>query len=106
MLTNRLRWLFKPIMGFGIRGAYRGDKVTKRVFESIAPGGYIAQARVDPATRANPALDSQPLNYDIRCHVYRSEIQIIAARLYQGKTTNFRTPGGGFSPVFYALPID
>ena len=23
-----------------------------------------------------------------------------AARVYQGQTTNFRTPGGGFAPVF------
>ncbi len=23
-----------------------------------------------------------------------------AARVYQGQTTNFRTPGGGFRPVF------
>jgi hypothetical protein len=25
---------------------------------------------------------------------------LVAARLYQGQTTNFRTPGGGFAPVF------
>lgn len=24
------------------------------------------------------------------------------ARLYQGQTTNFRTPGGGFAPVYEA----
>ncbi|WP_321155795.1 hypothetical protein [Psychrobacter sp. LV10R520-6] len=23
-----------------------------------------------------------------------------AARIYQGQVTNFRTPGGGFAPVF------
>jgi hypothetical protein len=27
-------------------------------------------------------------------------VQWIAARLYQGQTTNFRTPGGGFAPVY------
>jgi hypothetical protein len=27
----------------------------------------------------------------------------MAARMYQGQTTNFRTPGGGFAPV-YSLP--
>ncbi|MEO7206828.1 MAG: hypothetical protein ABI145_08570 [Steroidobacteraceae bacterium] len=103
--TERRRWFFKPVMGFGSRGAYRGDKLTKRVFESIAQGGYIAQARVDPATRANPTRDAEPLKYDIRCYVYRSEIQLTAARLYQGQTTNFRTAGGGFSPVFYARTV-
>jgi hypothetical protein len=25
---------------------------------------------------------------------------LIAARLYQGQTTNFRTIGGGFAPVY------
>ena len=24
---------------------------------------------------------------------------LAAARLYQGQTTNFRTPGGGFAPL-------
>jgi hypothetical protein len=27
-------------------------------------------------------------------------VQWVAARLYQGQTTNFRTPGGGFAPVY------
>jgi hypothetical protein len=26
-------------------------------------------------------------------------VQLLAARLYQGQTTNMRTPGGGFAPV-------
>ena len=30
-------------------------------------------------------------------------IPVFTARLYQGQTTNFRTPGGGFAPVL-ALP--
>ena len=76
--------------------------MTKRVFEEIVRGGYIAQARIEPAKRANPKKEAEPLKYDVRCYVYRGEIQLIAARLYQGQTTNFRTPGGGFAPVFYA----
>jgi hypothetical protein len=27
-------------------------------------------------------------------------VQLIAARLWRGQTTNFRSPGGGFAPVF------
>ena len=102
--TQRRQWFFKPFKGFGGRAAYRGDKLTKRVFEEIAQGGYVAQARVEPAQRANPDADTGPLKYDLRCYVYRGDIQLIAARLYQGQTTNFRTPGGGFAPVFYARP--
>jgi hypothetical protein len=38
-------------------------------------------------------------------YAYDAQSQWIAARLYQGQTTNFRTPGGGFAPV-YSLPAD
>ena len=100
--TERNRWFFKPITGFGSRAAYRGDKVTKRVFKEIAQGGYVAQARVEPSKRTNPQVGADPLKVDLRCYVYQGHIQLMAARLYQGQTTNFRTPGGGFAPVFYA----
>lgn len=39
------------------------------------------------------------LKYDLRVYAYDGQIQLLAARLYQGQTTNFRTPGGGFAPV-------
>ena len=41
----------------------------------------------------------QAFKFDVRCYVYDSKVQLIAARLYQGQTTNFRTPGGGFALV-------
>ena len=37
---------------------------------------------------------------DVRLYVYDGQILLTAARLYQGQTINFRTPGGGFAPVF------
>jgi hypothetical protein len=37
---------------------------------------------------------------DVRLYVYDGRVLISAARLYQGQATNFRTPGGGFAPVF------
>jgi len=37
--------------------------------------------------------------YDVRCYVYEGRVQLVIARLYQGQTTNFRTPGGGFALV-------
>lgn len=101
--AERKRWFFKPSAGFGSRAAYRGDKLTKRVFEEILQGGYIAQEIVPPSE--HPVLvDDEMLSMkaDIRAYVYRGRIQLFAARLYQGQTTNFRTPGGGFAPVFVA----
>jgi hypothetical protein len=40
------------------------------------------------------------LKSDIRSYVYAGTVQWTAARLYQGQTTNFRTPSGGFAPVY------
>ena len=139
--AERKRWFFKPPAGFGSRAAYRGDKLTKRVFEEILHGGYIAQEIAPPSeyavnlpplqgegrggdgsnsvanTHPPPSLPLVPgdtgpeghkgggvttMKADIRCYVYAGRIQLVAARLYQGQTTNFRTPGGGFAPVFVA----
>jgi len=101
--AERKRWFFKPPAGFGSRAAYRGDKLTKRVFEEILHGGYIAQEIAPPAEYVVPVDGVETtMKADIRCYVYAGCIQLVAARLYQGQTTNFRTPGGGFAPVFVA----
>ena len=99
--SERKRWFFKPPAGFGGRAAYRGDKLTRRVFEEILHGGYIAQEIAPPSEHEVPVADAlQRMKADVRCYVYNGAIQMVAARLYQGQTTNFRTPGGGFAPVF------
>ncbi|MBK7415600.1 MAG: hypothetical protein IPJ38_11325 [Dechloromonas sp.] len=99
--SERKRWFFKPPAGFGSRAAYRGDKLTKRVFEEILHGGYIAQEVVPPSEHQVVVQEQvQLMKADIRAYVYQAHVQLLAARLYQGQTTNFRTPGGGFAPVF------
>lgn len=99
--SERKRWFFKPPAGFGSRAAYRGDKLTRRVFEEILHGGYIAQEIALPSEHPVPVAGERVMmKADIRCYVYQGRIQLSAARLYQGQTTNFRTPGGGFAPVF------
>jgi len=101
--AERKHWFFKPPAGFGGRAAYRGDKLTKRVFEEILHGGYIAQEIALPSEHVVQVDGGeQRMKADIRCFVYDRRIQLVAARLYQGQTTNFRTPGGGFAPVFVA----
>ena len=101
--TERKRWFFKTASGFGSRAAYRGDKLTKRVFEEILLGSYIAQEIAPPSEHSVLVEDEvQLLKADIRAYVYQGAVQLFAARLYQGQTTNFRTPGGGFAPVFAA----
>jgi hypothetical protein len=101
--AERRRFFFKPMSGFGSRGAYRGEKLTKRVWESIVAGDYVAQAYVPPSERVIRDRDAPiALKVDFRNYVYQGRVQLLAARLYQGQTTNFRTPGGGFAPVFTA----
>jgi hypothetical protein len=41
------------------------------------------------------------MKLDIRNYTYDGKVQLVAARLYQGQTTNFRTAGGGFAPVVW-----
>ncbi|KXB30611.1 hypothetical protein AT959_12530 [Dechloromonas denitrificans] len=101
--SERKRWFYKPAAGFGSRAAYRGDKLTKRVFEEILQGGHIAQEIVPPSEHTVLVDDEmQAMKADIRAYVYQGGVQLFSARLYQGQTTNFRTPGGGFAPVFAA----
>jgi hypothetical protein len=95
--SERRRFFFKPVAGFGGRAAYRGDKLTKRVWEEILAGDYVAQAIALPGERGTGAA---LLKFDVRNYVYDGAVQSLAARLYQGQTTNFRTPGGGFAPVY------
>jgi hypothetical protein len=97
----RKEWFFKPARGFGSRGAYRGDKLTKRVFEELLRGDYVAQRFTPPSARWNASGDApRTLKLDLRCYVYDGKPVLLAARLYQGQTTNFRTEGGGFAPVY------
>ena len=113
---------FKPVAGFGGRAAYRGDKLTKRVWQDILAGDYVAQAIVTPgermvddvdavkaanASRAESAESAEnvvkAMKFDLRAYTYDGAVQWVAARLYRGQTTNFRTPGGGFAPVYSSV---
>lgn len=90
--ARRRQLFFKPATGYGARAAYRGDKITRRVFEEVMHGDYVAQALVPPSTQ-------EGFKVDIRNYVYDGQVQLVAARLWQGQTTNFRTLGGGFASV-------
>lgn len=102
--SERKRLFFKPHAGFGSRAAYRGDKLTRRVWQEILEGSYVAQALVAPGERvagfANEVDDAETLKFDVRAYAYDGKLQSLTARLYRGQTTNFRTPGGGFAPVY------
>jgi glutathione synthase/RimK-type ligase-like ATP-grasp enzyme len=99
--ARRKQLFFKPANGYGSKATYRGDKMTRRVWEEILQGDYVAQQLVPPSARRLQADGVEAeLKVDIRAYAYAGEIQLLAARLYTGQTTNFRTSGGGFAPVF------
>jgi len=99
--SARRELFFKPVAGHGSKGVYRGNKLTRRVFENILEGDYIAQNFVsagERAMRVDGTVTTRKV--DIRLYTYAGKSLLVAARVYQGQTTNFRTPGGGFAPVF------
>ena len=98
---DRKQYFFKPLAGYGSKAAYRGDKLTRATWDAILARPYVAQRLVPPSERT-VAIDGVevPLKLDVRAYVYDGAVQLTAARLYQGQTTNFRTAGGGFAPVF------
>lgn len=100
MWAERAQLFFKPLAGHGGKAVYRGDKLTRKVWNAILEGAYVAQARIAPGERrvAQPGGSVQH-KMDVRLYTYRGQTLLAAARLYQGQTTNFRTPGGGFAPV-------
>ncbi len=98
---SRKSLFFKPTGGHGGKAVYRGDKVTKGVWAEIERGGYVAQTLIRPSERMIKIDDTlQARKMDVRLYTYDSQVLLVAARLYHGQTTNFRSPGGGFAPVF------
>lgn len=99
--AGRKALFFKPARGYGSKAAYRGDKLTRGVWADIVQGEYVAQSFAPPSERlVETDGELVPLKTDIRLYTYAGETLLVAVRLYQGQTTNFRTPGGGFAPLF------
>lgn len=98
--ADRRHLFFKPARGYGSKATYSGAKLTRRVWEEIVAGGYVAQAFAPPGRR-RVLRDGVPveLKVDVRLYTYAGAVLLVAARLYQGQTTNMRTAGGGFAPV-------
>ena len=76
------------------------------MWADILAGDFVAQALVPPSERlieVDGALSD--LKFDVRAYTYAGQVQLLAARMYSGQTTNFRTQGGGFAPVMVVPDI-
>ena len=99
--AERKRYFFKPLAGYGSKAAYRGDKHTHKTWMQIVQSPYVAQELVAPSQRVITVHDQRKiLKADVRAYAYAGQVQLFTARLYDGQTTNFRSDGGGFAPVF------
>ncbi len=100
--ARRKSLFFKPVRGYGGKAVYRGDKLTRSAWNDIQASDYVAQDLAPPGER-QVMIDGQmqARKMDVRLYTYGGEPLLAAARLYQGQTTNFRTPGGGFAPVYF-----
>ena len=70
-----------------------------------APSVMSCAATTSRSSSRRPANDSAvhkaaSFKLDVRNYVYDGMTQLMTARLFQGQTTNFRTAGGGFAPVY------
>lgn len=88
--SNRKSLFFKPRKLYGAKAVYRGESVTRKIFEQIVQEDYVAQ-------EFRRAGQWNSWKFDLRFFVYKNVIQLGCARLYQGQVTNFRTPGGGLA---------
>lgn len=104
--ARRRQLFFKPACGYGSKATYRGAKITQRVWREIETGDYVAQELSLPGERQVPTEKASVLKYDVRVFSYAAQPMLLAARLYRGQTTNFRTEEGGFAPVIVVDTAD
>ncbi|TVS08916.1 MAG: hypothetical protein EA417_21760 [Gammaproteobacteria bacterium] len=102
---ERRHYVFKPTRGYGSRGVYRGDKVSRRKWETLLDEGYLAQRFAAPSERSlKISAGVTPFKVDIRVWTHGIEPIFVAARLYSGQVMGFRNEGAGFAPILWVGP--
>lgn len=98
---QRKSLFFKPKRSHGGKSVYRGESVSRKVFERLMQDDILIQkfvpAQKVPSENAQSPLDNW--KFDLRFFVYEDQVQMVAARAYQGQVTNFASEFGGFTFV-------
>lgn len=84
---------FKPLSLFGGKSVYRGQSISRKMFERVISENPLIQKYI-PA----PQYEGD-WKFDLRFFAYRDSIQLAVARLYKGQVTNFSTEGGGLAAI-------
>lgn len=91
--ANRRNLLFKSAGGYGSKAAYRGEKLTRKVWAEVQSADYVAQCYAPPSKRIVMQNDSSiEFKTDIRLYTHAGSTVLAAARLYQGQTTTCEHP--------------
>ena len=97
---NRKNLFIKPKNSFGSKQAYKAGSISRRLYDEIYGAEFVAQQlSITPEIEVQYNNEPVKFKYDLRCYVYKDELQLMVARLYQGQTTNLKTAGGGFAAV-------
>jgi hypothetical protein len=98
--SQRKKLFFKPKRAFGSKHTYRGESISRKHFEEILAGDFIAQEFVPaPEHEFKTPEGPQKFKFDLRFYAYQDRVQSIIARVYQGQVTNSKTKYGGFAAV-------
>ena len=93
---DKKNYFFKPRTSYAGKGVYRGNGIQRKVLEDIYTKDYLVQEFLKPP---ETTIENELFKYDVRFYVYRDEIQLVSARVYQGQVTNFRAEGAGICTV-------
>lgn len=97
--SQRRQLFFKPKRSHGGKSVYRGESVSRKVFERLMADDILIQ-RYQPAQKVpvdDPRSVLENWKFDLRFFVYEDQVQLCAARIYQGQVTNFASHMGGFT---------
>ncbi len=98
--SQRKKYFFKPSQSYGSKGAFAGKGISRKAFEKIFLPDFIAQ-EFCPAGKRTFKYEGQEhtMKFDLRFFTFDGEVQNYGSRLYQGQTTNMKTPLGGLAPI-------
>lgn len=96
--SQRKKYFFKPLRMYGGKSAFKGANISRTAFDRIfSQPGSMAQEFCPAPKFTSP--DGTSWKYDLRFYVFKDQIQLGVARIYQGQVTNFGTAGGGFAKL-------
>jgi hypothetical protein len=100
--SQRKKYFFKPSHSFGSKGAFSGKGISRKAFDKLFSPDFIAQEFCPAGRREFDYKDEVfEMKFDLRFFTFDGQVQNYGARLYQGQTTNMKTPMGGITPIQY-----